>query len=230
MKFFYRKMNNRTQIIRNFFHGFSPVSSKSKNQRKSFNLNCKIYFIRVLLLVLLSFTFAQAQDLPKQIRGYKVYEAKISVKNQTEKNGAADESQALVKIGEPEITDVSLAGITLEISAEIVSSAQSGTIDFLTFQDFRVNDLAVDVEEYRETFQLEKNKPAILPKPIKIFLGAKQTLRGVSKELKESQKEWTVTGKVFVFGRFKKSFLKFKRVVPIEINLKIKNPLRDSEQ
>jgi hypothetical protein len=178
----------------------------------------------------LSFTIAEAQNLPKKIRGYKVYQAKISVNNKIETNGETNNSEALVKIGEPEIADVSLTGITLEIPAEIVSSEQSGTIDFLTFQNFRVNDLAVDVEEYRESFRLEKNKPAVLPKPIKIFLGAKQTLRGVSKELKESKEEWTVTGKVFVFGRFKKSFLKFKRVVPIEINLKIKNPLRDSEK
>lgn len=37
--------------------------------------------------------------------------------------------------------------------------------------------------------------------------------------------EWTVTGRVFVFGRFKKFGFDFKRVVPVEINLKIKNPL-----
>ena len=188
---------------------------------------CSIAF--VCGLILLFPAIINGQDLPKEIRGYKVYRAEISVKNKIEKTGATDKSETFVKIGEPEIADVSLTGITLAVSAEIGSSAQSGTIDFLTFQDFRVNNLAVDIEEYKESFQLEKNKPTTLPKPIKIFLGAKQTLRGVSKELKESKEEWTVTGKVFVFGRFKKSFLKFKRVVPIEINLKIKNPLRENQ-
>jgi hypothetical protein len=218
-------MKNRKRVSTGFYK-ISRIFSTRKNRRKSFNPSRDACFARVLFLVLLSFTFAEAQDLPKQIRGYKVYQTKISVKNQTEKNGATDKSETFVKIGEPEIADVSLAGITLEIPAEIVSSAQSGTIDFVTFQDFRVNDLAVDIEEYRESFRLEKNKVALLPKPIKIFLGTNQTLRGVSKELKESKQEWTVTGKVFVFGRFKKSFLKFKRVVPVEINLKIKNPLK----
>lgn len=222
MKFFCRKMRNRTRISTEF-HKSSPVISKRKNQRKF------VQSVFVLFLVLSSFIFAEAQDLPKQIRGYKVYQAKISVKTQTDKNGAADKSETFVKIGEPEIADVSLAGITLEVSAEIESSAQSGTVDFVTFQDFRVNDLAVDVEEYKESFQLEKNKATTLPKPIRIFLDAKQTLRGAVNESKESKEEWTVTGKVFVFGRFKKSFLKFKRVVPIEINLKIKNPLRDNQ-
>jgi hypothetical protein len=170
---------------------------------------------------------ALAQDLPKEIRGYKVHRAKISVKNQTEEPDAKDKSEAFVKVGEPELIDVSLSGITFELSAEVESLGQSGTIDFLAFHDFRVNGLAVDLEEYKESFEFRKNQNVILPKPIEIHLSTAQTLRGALSEIKDSRDEWTVTGRVFVFGRFKKSFLKFKRVVPVEINLKIKNPLKD---
>jgi len=171
-------------------------------------------------------SFATAQDLPKEIRGYKVHHAKISVKNKSEKTDAKDKSEAFVEIGEPELIDVSLTGTTFEISAEIDSVEQSGTIDFLSFHDFRVNGLKVDVEEYRESFEFKKNKTIVLPKPIKIFVGAGQTLRGAMSEVTDSRNEWTVTGRVFVFGQFKKSFLKFKRVIPVEINLKIKNPAK----
>lgn len=171
-------------------------------------------------------SFVPAQDLPGEIRGYKVYKAKISVTNQTEKPDARDKSEAFVKVGEPEIVDVSLTGVTLELSAEIDAPGQSGSVDFLTFKDFRVNGLAVDVEEYQESFEINKNQTVTLPKPIKIFVGSGQTLRGAVNELKDSKDEWTVTGTVFVFGRFKKSFLKFKRVVPVEVNIKIKNPLK----
>ncbi len=164
--------------------------------------------------------------MPKEIRGYKVHQAKISVKNQIEKTDAKDKSEALVKVGEPELVDVSLTGITFELSAEIDSLEQSGTINFLTFHDFRVNGLEVDLEEYKESFEFRKNQNVILPKPIKIRLSTTQTLRGALSEIKESRDEWTVTGRVLVFGQFKKSFLKFKRVVPVEINLKIKNPLK----
>jgi hypothetical protein len=185
---------------------------------------------RPFIFVLFSFvclaTSAFSQDLPKEIRGYKVYKAKISVKNQTEKTGKTDESEAFVKVGDPQLVDVSLTGVTFEISAEIESVEQTGTIDFLTFHDFRANDLAVEVKEYEMSFEIKKNQPIILPKPIQIFVGTGQTLRGALSELKQSKDEWTITGKVFVFGRFKKSFLKFKRVVPVEINLKIKNPLK----
>ena len=202
-----------------------------KNQKKSVFICVHLWLLSCL------FSFSNnAQDLPSEIRGYKVYKAKISVKNEGDKNSksakteAKDKSEAIVKVGEPEVVDVSITGITLELSAEIDALEQSGTVDFLSFKDFRVNGLKVEVEEYRESFEFKKNQTAILPKPVKIFVGAGQTLRGAVQEMKNSKDEWTVTGTVFVFGRFKKSFLKFKRVVPVEINIKIKNPLRISEQ
>ncbi len=177
-----------------------------------------------------SICFADAQDLPKEIRGYKVQKAKITVVNQNEKTSIKDSPEVSVKISEPEVVDVSLTGTKFEISAEINSLKQSGTIDFLTFHDFRVNDLKVEVEEYQESFEFNKNQIIALPKPIAIFLGTGQTLRGALMEMKESKTEWTVTGRIFVFGQFKKSFLKFKRVIPVEINLKIKNPLKNNYQ
>lgn len=195
-----------------------------RNNKLMFQKNLRLFVFIGGLFFLSSFILAQ--DLPSEIRGYKVYNAKISVKNQTEKSVARDKSEAFVKVGEPEVVDVSLTGVTLELSAEIDALEQSGTVDFLTFRDFCVNGLQVEVEEYKESFEFKKNQTIILPKPVKIFVGAGQTLRGAVNELKDSKNEWTITGTVFVFGRFKKSFLKFKRVVPVEINIKIKNPLR----
>lgn len=193
-------------------------------------------FARVLFLLLIAFSFAEAQNLPPEIRGYKVYNAKISVKNHSQNPDAPknappkNKSEVYVKVGEPEIVDVSLTGITLELAAEIDNARQSGTIDFVSFKDFRVNDLAVSVEEYKESFSFKKNQKIVLPKPFKIFLGAGETLRGAFKEINHASDEWTVTGTVFVFGRFKKFGFDFKRVVPIEINLKIKNPLKANRQ
>lgn len=193
----------------------------------------KRYFSALICGLILLSSFAAAQNLPGEIRGYKVYKAKVSVKNKTGKNiensksESKNETEAFINIGKPEVIDVSLTGITFELAAEINAFEQSGTVDFLMFKDFRVNDLAVSVEEYTESFKFQKNQPVALPKPVKIFVGAGQTLRGVLKEFKDSQEEWKITGTVFVFGRFKKSFLTFKRVVPVEINLKIKNPLKN---
>jgi hypothetical protein len=188
-----------------------------------------VAFLIVKICVLFVFVFsasAPAQDLPKKIRGYKVYQAEINIKNQSDKTDSKNKSDAFINVGEPQIVAVSAFGITFELPAEIESLQQSGTIDFLTFRDFRVNDLAVEVEEYKESFEVEKNRLIALPKPVKIFVGVDQALRGAAREWQNSKDEWTVSGRVLVFGRFKKYGFSFKRVVPIEINVKIKNPLK----
>ncbi len=176
------------------------------------------------LLIFLSTAFAQ--ELPKEIRGYKVHRADISVTNQTARGDAPSQSEAFVKVGEPMVTSVSFAGVTFELPAEFETARQSGTVDFLAFQDFRVNGLPVEVAEYQKSFTFKKNQSVVLPKPITITVAAGNALRGALGEVRESKDEWTVTGKVFVFGRFKKSLLKFKRVIPININLQIKNPVK----
>lgn len=185
------------------------------------------FVLSVFIVLFLTFS-AFAQDLPDKIRGYKVFKAEIAVKISAEKSVKTEKSEAFVKIGEPVLADVSLTGITFELSAELEAVEQNGTVDFLTFEDFRVNGLAVEVEEYKNSFSFKKNEPLVLPKPARIFLSTPQTLHGAYKEIKNSKDEWLVTGRVFVFGKFKKFGFSFKRVIPVEINLKIKNPLRQN--
>lgn len=170
---------------------------------------------------------AAAQNYPKEIRGYKVQKTKVSVKTQNGPVDAGEDRQVFVSVGEPSVRDISLTGVTLELPAEISAADQSGTVDFLTFKDFRVNDLAVDVGEYKNSFSFRKNEPTRLPEPIEIFVGIGQSIRGALGELRDSKEEWDVTGTIFVFGKFKKFGFSFKRVVPVEINLKIKNPLKN---
>lgn len=191
------------------------------------------FFVKAKSLLILAtlpfvfFSLSDAQDLPKEIRGYKVHRADISVKNAAEKTDRTkSKSEAFVKVGELKLSGVTFGGIAFEISAEIDSIEQSGTVDFLTFHDFRVNDLKVEIEEYRESFDFKKNQSIVLPEPIEITVGAIQGLRGALGEVSDSKEEWTITGRIFVFGEFKKAGMKFKRVVPVEINLKIKNPLK----
>lgn len=179
-----------------------------------------------ILLFSVSALSQNSQKLPDKIRGYKVYQTKISVKTEKEKSPEKKGAEAIVKIGEPELEDVSLIGITLEFSAGIEGIEQSGKIDFLTFEDFKVNNLDVEIEEYKHSFELKKNEKVSLPKPVKVFVRTDRALRGALKEWNDSKKEWNVTGTIFVFGKFKKFAMSFKRVVPIEINLKIENPLK----
>lgn len=218
----------------------SPLSSIETKVYRAIGTasRCKSFFVfqRFIFLSISTIIFSAAvfsQKLPDKIRDYKVYDAKISVKTNQNAQTEIDkkgESAATVKIGEPELTEVSLTGITFEISGEISNLGQSGTVDFLAFHDFRVNGLTVEIEEYKESFAFEKNQSVKLPKPVRIFLSAAQTLRGAMREIKNSQDEWLVTGRVFVFGKFKKFGFSFKRVVPVEVSVKIKNPLKETDK
>ncbi|PYS42416.1 MAG: hypothetical protein DMF71_09320 [Acidobacteria bacterium] len=44
-----------------------------------------------------------------------------------------------------------------------------------------------------------------------------------------SKDTWPVTGRVFVCGKFRKGPFSFKRCVPVELNLTMRNPLKKTE-
>jgi hypothetical protein len=183
-----------------------------------------------LLLVFCLSSFASnisGQKLPDKIRGYKVHQEKISVTNESLEDKEKKDLGVEVDFEEPELSSVSFLGITLELDSKITVFGKSGTVDFISFRDFKVNGLDVNIEEYRESFDFEKSESVQLKKPVEIFVSTKQTLKGALKEFKNSKDEWLITGRVFVFGRFKKFGFKFKRVIPVEVDLKIKNPLKN---
>ncbi len=177
----------------------------------------------VLLFALSQMSFAQA--LPSKIRGYKVYQANVTVSGSGGSPDGTGDKDAQVTLGEPEIAYIGLSGITLEVGADIAAIEQSGRVDFLTFNDFRINGLAVDIEEYKHEFSFKKGEAISLPKPARVTIGTLTMARAARRELIESKTEWLVTGTVFVFGKFKKFGFGFKRVVPIKIDLKITNQL-----
>jgi len=160
-----------------------------------------------------------SQELPNRIRGYKVYREKISV------NDASQAADASVKVGDPEIAEVSLSGITFERPAEFVAAKQSGRVEMVMFHDLRVNGIKVEAEEYSHPFEFRKGESLKLPKPFLILLPTSSAVKAAWIEMNESTSEWAVTGRVFVFGRFRKFGFYHKRVVSINIELTIKNPL-----
>lgn len=177
-------------------------------------------------IMLLLFAFSgSAQDLPGKIRGYKVHNARVQVVTSADTTIGASNGDAVVKIGEPRIVDVGLTGVTFEADADLGVLPESGRIDFLMFRDFRVNGIAVAFDEYTNSFDAKKGVAIKLPKPVRGFVSSLSIAKAVYKEMVESKAIWNVTGTVFVFGKFKKYGLRFKRVVPVKIDLKVKNPL-----
>jgi hypothetical protein len=140
----------------------------AKAQRQFITVNsfknlCAFAPLRLCVVIALLALSLGAQDLPDEIRGYKVHNAKISVTGKTDNRTERDKSEAYAHLTEPELTDTSLSGLTFEISAEIEPLEYKGKIDFLTFRNFKVNGLDVEIEEYRNSFEFKKNQAIALP-------------------------------------------------------------------
>ena len=148
-------------------------------------------------LLAISVTFAlfaftlvvPAQEFPKKIRGYKVHIAKVNV------DGGAE-----------------------SLEADFIALAQSGTVDFLTFNDLSVNGISVEADEYRQSFSFSKDQRIKLPAPIRLKVGTFNLAKAAYREFVSSKDQWKITGTVFVFGRFRKFGMTFKRVVPIKLH------------
>lgn len=186
--------------------------------------------MRLLAALLFVYAFigtSAGQDLPDEIRGYKVHDANVLVTNRTEKVGDR-KPDAIVRVDDPTLKEKSLKGLTFDVSGELETLGNSGAVDFLAFKDIKINGMSVSIDDYEHPFEFKKKQTVRLPFPVEVFIGTFETLRGALGEIRDPKPEWEVTGTVFVFGRFKKWGMKFKRVVPVEIRLTIRNPIRDA--
>ena len=181
-----------------------------------------------ILIVLVWPTLLHAQSItyPKEIRGYKVERAAVELKETKRKNEQQNAtSSQLIQFGSPRVAGVTPLGISLEIPVVVSPVKQKGRVDFLVFEKMEVNGTSVEIDEYHRAFDLPNNKPLTLKEPLRFYVYLPNALMAAIGELSSSVKEWPITGVVYVFGRFNKSIFRFKRVIPVEINLTTPNPL-----
>lgn len=175
----------------------------------------------LILLFPLFITFAQTKS--KKIRGYKIHNSNILVTTDKLKSDRIGKTVVVVNLGKPQISAFSPFAITIDLKPEVTVFGQSGEIDFIVFEDFTVNGFNLRIKEYNEKIKFRRSKLVNLKTPLKIVISTSQIVLGSAIQILRSKKEWRVRGRALVFGRFKKSFLKFKRVIPVDIDLTIKN-------
>jgi len=174
---------------------------------------------------------AQTPSYPKEIRGYKVERAVVEIKKDRKKpGGTADEDvfdpDALIQFGDPEFVSASPLSIGLEIPMIIAPVEQKGHVDFLMFEEMVVNGTTVHIDEYRHQFDLPNKGRFTLRQPLKFYIYLPSAVLAAIGEWNESKESWLVTGRVYVFGKFKKSVFSFKRCIPLELKFMMRNPLR----
>src|SRR5256714_7920355 len=181
---------------------------------------------------------AQSRTYPDNIRGYKVERTVVEIKkpenkNQTNDNeaGSSDSDvDQLITFGQPSIARATPLGVTFEVPLVVAPVKQSGKVDFLVFEDMEVNGHSVQIDEYNHSFGLPDKKALTLRDPLRVYIRLPGAILAALGDWTDSKDTWPVTGRVYVFGKFKKKILgiptSFKRVVPVELKLTMRNPLR----
>lgn len=218
----------------------SRVSEQRIHRRAAALILCAILSLSTLSFAQSKTTSGEAAAMPaprvypKEIRGYKVELAKVEIKRQDARGSAAasdeTDADALIQLGEPHVTGLSPLGITLEVPVTVAAVKQGGRVDFLTFEEMTVNGTPVTVSEYQHSFNLPNDHPVTLPDPVTIYISTPRAMLGVLGEWNQPKPVWPVTGRVYVFGQFKKFLFKFKRVVPVELSLSFRNPLKSKDE
>jgi hypothetical protein len=133
----------------------------------------------------------------------------------------------LISLGKPTLARVTPLGITFEVPMVVTPVTQSGKVDFLVFEDMEINGHSVKIADYEHSFKLPNDKSLTLKDPLSIYIYLPSALLAALGEWTDSQDTWPVKGRVYVFGKFKKSIFSFKRCVPVELDLKMRNPLKE---
>ena len=169
----------------------------------------------------------EERKLPKEIRGYKVERAQVELKKpKNAKDGPAIEEELLVRLGDAELVSVSPLGVTFEVPVVLSPVKQHGKIDQLVFDEMRVNDMPVTIDDYIHPFALPNKEPLTMDPPLRIFVSTPRAVLQTVDEVLNSKETWPVTGRVYVCGHFKRFLFSFKRAVPVDLQTSINNPLR----
>ena len=197
----------------------------------------QIIFIALVTLVTSGAARSQSTTYPKEIRGYKVERAAVEMKGSNEdksrSSASANDSRdsvndvdQLITLSTPELARVTPLGITFDVPVVVAPIKQSGHVHFLMFEDMTVNGHAVEISEYDHKFDLPNKQALTLRDPLRFYIYSPTAVLAAADEWSNSKEAWPVRGRVYVCGKFKKSILSFKRCVPVELNLAMRNPLR----
>ncbi len=175
-------------------------------------------------------------DQPKEVRGYKIHRAQVELKKTKESDKKKsrkseqeeyDETEPLlIRLGDAQLVSASPLGVTFDVPVILAAVKQQGDVDRLVFEDMRVNDTPVTLEDYVHPFSLPNKEPLSLTPPLRIFVSTPQAVLRTIDDIFNSKDVWQVTGRIYVCGHFKKYLFKFKRAVPVDVQTSINNPLR----
>ena len=190
----------------------------------SHKFGLSVLVVAVFLIFLLPLS-SVSQDLPEKLRGYKVFQHPIAISSVAHPVSADAEGRPAFQLESVDLADVSLTGFSFDLRIAVRCPDQSARVEFLTFHDFRVNGMPVEIGDYSHAFVIKKGELKALPLSIRAFVKSQRMLEAAWTELARPAGDWVITGRVFVFGSFRKYGFWFKRAIPVDIALTVKDPL-----
>ncbi len=213
----------------------------NKNRERFVAISCVV----LIFVSSLTTVWPQVRTYPKEIRGYKVERTVVEIKkpetkssksgsnsqnrNDAKQSDSTDSSAGdvdeLIQLGKPQLERITPLGITFEVPIVVAPVKQSGHVDFLVFEEMVVNGTSVNIDEYHRVFDLPNRQPLTLREPLRFYIYLPSAMLAALGDWSDTKETWPVSGRVYVFGKFKKGLFSFKRVVPVELNLSMRNPL-----
>ena len=183
----------------------------------------KLAFMNCGILCALLVSGCQAQEFPSKILGYKVQKASALVT--TEDLDPTSNADIQIGLREMSVSHVGMLGATVNINADMLSKIASGKVDRLMFRDLTVNGVAIDVDDVTDEFSFQNEKTYRLEKSLHAHLSPANAIKAGFSQITDGSDQWSVAGTMFVFCKVKKFGFTFKRVVPIKLDFRVKNPL-----
>ncbi|MBS1769363.1 MAG: hypothetical protein JSS77_06850 [Acidobacteria bacterium] len=174
-----------------------------------------------LIFLLLAVFAAMGQEYPDRIDGYKVHKKPIVINSVERKDSKKDVDFVL---NTPTFAGASLTAVKFKFAAAL-SSDRAAKIEKIRFYGLTVNGIAVKIDEFDRAFDLKADELVTLPEPFAGEVSSFGVAKGAWLELTTPKKEWVVKGKAYIFGRFKKFGMTFRRAIPVEFDLSVKNPI-----
>ncbi len=174
-----------------------------------------------LIFLLLAAFAVTGQKYPDRIDGYKVHKKPVVIRSNDQK---ADKRDFDLQFEDPAFAGASITAVKFELQAN-VRSEHSAKIEKIRFENLTVNGISVEVNEFNAGFTLISDEMLRLPERFKASVSSLRAAKAVWLELTDPKKEWRVKGTAYIFGRFKRFGMTFRRAIPVEFDLLVKNPI-----
>jgi hypothetical protein len=143
---------------------------------------------------------------------------------------AEDPSEAVagaVSFGTPRPVSVSWTEFVVDVPVEVRPVGIDGTIESVAFSELQLNGIPFEIDPYTAAFDLPRESPVELPRPLRLRAKFANVAPGVLEEALMPSNTLRLTGKAEVAGTFRKWIFSVHKTVEVPIDERGPNPVAE---